>query len=851
VRALITRPEADAAPLAAALRRRGVDCLIEPMLRIVPVAAPPPALDGVQGLVVTSANGVRAFAAACPRRDLAVFAVGPASAQAARELGFRQVADAAGDVAALVELVTRSVDPAAGALLHPAGSVTAGDLAAALGARGVAVRRVAAYEAQAATGFSPALTAALRELVETAGAAPDRAAALRWVLFFSPRTAATFVRLCRASGLADACRHLVALCLSENVARAAAAVEWAALGVATRPDQDALLELLDRDLGTAFRDRDDGDGHSVRPTAHGRPLEGTDDRMNDPSDQSPATAGAERDRIVAVVERFGGIRPMAAKLGIAFTTVQGWKERGHIPPQRHAGILRIAAEHGIPLDAEELTAVAPAAGAAEPEPAEEKAEAAPPEPPAIEAPPAPFEAGPEPATLEIEAEAPVPPPGAVAPPPSPAARRRGGALAGAVAALIVLGLVAGLAAATLPQWRPWLAARVAAPADEALRDRLARLETDFADRATQVDAQAARLTALERRPDVPAGDGKVSAAVQGLQAQSANLDERLAALTERLTAVEARPQGAPEGAASAALGTAVADLRAQAADVDQRLGSFERELTAVQNRLSEITVDDDLASLRTELTALDSSVSEQLAPLVARTDEIGEAIREAREQTSQAVAGIDGRLGEFEQGLQTTEIESRLAALEEKAAKLSPSRAASMVLAWIHLAFAVQGSGPFSAELDMVQRVVEDDQGLTEQLAALTAHAASGVPSVAMLEARFPATAAAITLANAAPVGEGWFATSVRRLMGLVSLRPTDEATAGSGVMAQLARAQAVLAADDLDGAVSTLETLEGPAAAAAAPWLADAQARLTVERALSAFYARALAIIDGTNGGG
>jgi hypothetical protein len=47
-----------------------------------------------------------------------------------------------------------------------------------------------------------------------------------------------------------------------------------------------------------------------------------------------------------VIEAFGGIRPMAAKLDIPVTTVQGWKERDSIPKRRWASIRRVAAERG-------------------------------------------------------------------------------------------------------------------------------------------------------------------------------------------------------------------------------------------------------------------------------------------------------------------------------------------------------------------------------------------------------------------------------------------------------------------------------------------------------------------------
>src|SRR5512147_1864047 len=103
--ALITRPQDDAKPLAAALAAKGIDCTIEPLLQIVPIEDTTINLDGVQALLFTSANGVRAFAAKSARRDLKVLAIGEGSAAAARETGFPEVESAGGDVAALATLV--------------------------------------------------------------------------------------------------------------------------------------------------------------------------------------------------------------------------------------------------------------------------------------------------------------------------------------------------------------------------------------------------------------------------------------------------------------------------------------------------------------------------------------------------------------------------------------------------------------------------------------------------------------------------------------------------------------------------------------------------------------------------
>ena len=128
MRILITRPEPDAAALEAALATTGIDSLIEPMLSIRPVAGATIDLTDIQGLLFTSANGIRAFRSLTPAqsptpaRQLPVYAVGDATAGAARTAGFETVFAADGDVAGLAELVRGRVDPAAGGLLHIAGS---------------------------------------------------------------------------------------------------------------------------------------------------------------------------------------------------------------------------------------------------------------------------------------------------------------------------------------------------------------------------------------------------------------------------------------------------------------------------------------------------------------------------------------------------------------------------------------------------------------------------------------------------------------------------------------------------------------------------------------------------------
>lgn len=235
MKVLVTRAEGDAEKLAARLAERGHGSVIEKLMtiRFPPEAARvlAPFLDGVQAALFTSANGVRAFADATPRRDFRALAVGDATAAAAHAAGFADVASAGGTVEDLARLAIGRLKPGAGPLLHAAGSVTAGDLSGLLEAAGFAVRRAVLYEAIPSENLSAATrTAIARGEIDAA-------------LFFSPRNAATFVRL--AAGLDEGCRKMIAIALSAAVAERLAPLPWRRIAVAAAPTEDALLAALE------------------------------------------------------------------------------------------------------------------------------------------------------------------------------------------------------------------------------------------------------------------------------------------------------------------------------------------------------------------------------------------------------------------------------------------------------------------------------------------------------------------------------------------------------------------------------------------------------------------------------
>ncbi|MCC7046976.1 MAG: uroporphyrinogen-III synthase [Alphaproteobacteria bacterium] len=727
---LVTRPAEEAERTAAALAARGYDPLVEPLLSIETLPEASQVLGdlaGVSALVFTSVNGVRAFASTCHRRDLPVYAVGPTTVAAAREAGFAAVETAGGDVEALTRLIVVERQPTQGLLLHAAGETVAGDLAGRLEAAGYHVRRVALYRARPAE----ALSTLARDTL-----AGGR---LEGALFFSPRTARTFVTLIRTAGLEPHCREVVAACLSPAVADAIGGLPWRQVVVAATPTLDDAITAL----------------------AAALPAGGTTERstMADDSDKTSDTQPSPEPTIALaasdVIARFGGIRPMATKMGISFSTVQGWKERNQIPANRHREIQALADRLGISL----APGAAPAAASSEATAAPDRV-ASPDDPPPA---PQPLPPRPQPSTMNNDPPPPIPP---RLPPQEPPAARTGLGVAGvAMVSIVVVALALAGAYVARPYWQGATAA--SGPADTGdLAQRLGKLEKDVAARPATSAAAA---------PDP-------------------KLAQDFAALTKKTTDLEAA-------------------LTKRAGDLDAALASARRDGAQAASAAA-----DQAKALAARLEALEKGFDPQgfvalrngLNDLGGRIDALGKRIDQAEKAASAARA----------QGLAD----------------------AGLALAVAQLRRAVDGGLGFSAELAACRALAGGDAKVAASLDALAPLSAGGVATRAALGDDYPDTAAAISRAALQRSETGWVRTVIDRLDSLVTIRPVGADVAGETPRARAARAEALLARNDLAGAVKALGGLDGRPADAAKPWLDRARARLSAEAALAALDAQAMA---------
>jgi uroporphyrinogen-III synthase len=223
----ITRAQPGAEITAGRVRALGHEAVVAPLLTVRVLPDVRVDLDGVAALAFTSANGVRAFADASGERGLKVFAVGAATAQAARQAGFRTVLSADGDVAALAEGIAARRAELRGTVLHPSAAEPAGDLVGSLETLGLTARRLVLYETAPVT-LPPDEIATL--------AASDA------VLLHSPRAAQVLAGLLKdhpAPGLR-------ALGLSKAVMKPLARTRLAAKAFPPFPLEAGLLNLIDR-----------------------------------------------------------------------------------------------------------------------------------------------------------------------------------------------------------------------------------------------------------------------------------------------------------------------------------------------------------------------------------------------------------------------------------------------------------------------------------------------------------------------------------------------------------------------------------------------------------------------------
>lgn len=407
----------------------------------------------------------------------------------------------------------------------------------------------------------------------------------------------------------------------------------------------------------------------------------------------------------------------------------------------------------------------------------------------------------------------LPQPEAEEPPPEPKDARRRRRLfdvpEGGLIGWLILWLLAAVGGALIVISWQWIAGNPS-PENAAVNDRLTALETRIGQIAAGQAPKAAEASFAEERRNLAA------------------LKTRVDADEARLTALEAAAgqtsaSGQPAPAATAALKAAVDKNAADLAQLTQQIGKLNQNAPAqLENRVA--ANEKAVAGLRNDLDTGNKTIADALNKLSARL-----TIDEGR----LAPADLATRLDSFALKADLAALDTRLTKLEgQNTAGLI--RRASAVLALADFVRASQGPAPFANELDTLATLVPASSEITD----LSRYARSGAPTTAALGQRFSHEIDTILAAERAASAHNWTERMWFDFINLVSVRRTGNVS-GNDTEARVARAEFDLRNGNLAAAVNEVRGLDTPARAVAAPWLRDAEARLAIENDSRALTAR------------
>ncbi|MDF1769077.1 hypothetical protein [Maricaulis sp.] len=359
---------------------------------------------------------------------------------------------------------------------------------------------------------------------------------------------------------------------------------------------------------------------------------------------------------------------------------------------------------------------------------------------------------------------------------------------------------------------------------------------------------ASRYVPAAETPDTGAAAERaaLTSEITGLETRLAALEaedpaaaftDQFSALEQRLAELETAPPASPGGAS--------VDL----SDIEARLGQLESaaaqpadpaapfDPSALESRLATLETAQSLTDARAQ-QALEASQSSTSSPgvdpqiLQALTDRI--IAVEASMDTLSAPAQSDPAIAQLRQDLLSlqTELATVRAVAEgardqartasETAATPADTGQASRQLAARALALTAlreiaRTRDGFEAERAALARLWRGQP----DLASMADYSRAGVPTIGELATLFPGEA----IREAAGPGRVFF--------GLIEVRRTDGNDDETGPLAMTALAERRLAENDLVGAVTIAERLEGDALETVRDWLFQARARLDLDERL------------------
>ncbi|MBA8877992.1 uroporphyrinogen-III synthase [Phyllobacterium myrsinacearum] len=234
---LVTRPLPAATRTADRLRAQGFAPALLPLTQIVPLNPTMP--EGMfNAVVATSANALvhASEELLAPFLQLPCFTVGDATADAARARGFETVTTGDSDGESLAETIVEDLC-SGGSLLYLTGHVRSPEFERAVKSAGFLCSSLAIYDTNSVSYTTDFLMRSLGSKH------------LDCCLLYSRMSSEVFSSLIDELKLTYLFENTMFLCLSRRIADGISGLQNPIIKVAARPDEDALFDLLMRELG--------------------------------------------------------------------------------------------------------------------------------------------------------------------------------------------------------------------------------------------------------------------------------------------------------------------------------------------------------------------------------------------------------------------------------------------------------------------------------------------------------------------------------------------------------------------------------------------------------------------------
>ena len=222
---LLTRPMEESLRMAKKLER---PVFIEPLLEIS--FLPPPSLENISTLIVTSQNGLRGLTTINPATT--AYCVGESTGTIAKRMGFKNIHVAKHSVQSLLNLIRTKSPQELGEILYAAGETTTLDLEKILNPLGYAIKTEVVYKTTPLKKFSPALLGLLKDNK------------IRQVSFFSTKTAEVFMGLMNDHRLTPLYEKMEALSFSQHISNKLSQYPWGSIKTGINPTMNSFWNIF-------------------------------------------------------------------------------------------------------------------------------------------------------------------------------------------------------------------------------------------------------------------------------------------------------------------------------------------------------------------------------------------------------------------------------------------------------------------------------------------------------------------------------------------------------------------------------------------------------------------------------